>query len=132
MFTDCDAFTDGQHRFAYDGLRGEPHRYQCACGAARRNADDAPELLTVNEDTDFAALPFATGYNVEDYPPYLQRVAEQEPVPIEQVARTIPPHTHVWVEDGRYTDTGDFRERCVGCPAIRSLTPSELEQDGAA
>lgn len=48
---------------------------------------------------------------------------------IENATRTIPPHHHVFVEDGRYTDTGDWREVCTTCGATRSLTTSELTSE---
>lgn len=119
----CDAFQDHQHRYALDS--GE--RWSCGCGRNVRNADQA-DVLTVNENTDFTALAFMLGYDVQDYPMYLW--PEEDRIAETAVARTIPPHTHTWVDDGRYTDTGDVREICTGCPAIRSLTPSQQREDG--
>jgi hypothetical protein len=54
----------------------------------------------------------------------------EDEIPERDVPRVIPPHAHVWVDDGRYTDTGDVRQRCVGCPAVRDLMPwQQREQD---
>ncbi len=71
----CSAFTDGQHRYAFS--RQTPHGndvFECACGQPTIDANER-DLLTVDENTDFAALPFRTGYNVEDYSLAIQKAA---------------------------------------------------------
>ena len=143
----CSAFTDGQHRYAYERVSADhtAEYWACACGRDALNASCAPELLTVNENTDFATLPFATGYNVEDYPLYLQAAAlDASPAAKvidlmvalkESIApiRTIPPHACLWVQDGESDpNSGDYKERCTICPATRWQTLSDAEAERLA
>lgn len=102
----CPAFFDATHRFAFNYSSHGTEHWFCACGAGRVNAGDAPDLLTVNENTDFLALPFARGYNVEDYPLYLQTV---------HCERTVPPHLRTTI----LTPVG--QTVCVACNGYQQV-----------
>lgn len=129
----CPAFRDSTHRFAYEAERDGVEQWVCACNARALNAGDAPELLTINENSDFASLPFMLGYSVEDYPAHIEQAAEaQAKESVTGYVRTIPPHFCAWVDSANQDTMLDTtRQHCTveGCTATRELTHSQMDAE---
>lgn len=134
----CPAFRDGEHRLAFDhsSALDDVEQWVCACNARALNAGDAPELLTINENSDFASLPFMLGYSTEDYPAYIEQAAEaQTKESVTGYVRTIPPHFCEWVDDANQDTMLDTtRQHCTvaGCSAKRELTHSQMADEREA